>query len=70
MYTEYLKNYVTLECVYSRVFWFNAGKHYIINNVTPSSVEISSDIDDTITFNIQNLKGKYVAFIPGHHKLM
>ena len=67
---SYLKNYVTLECVYSRVFWFEAGKHYIIKNVTPTTVEIMSNYDDTVTFNLENLNGKYIAFKPGSHKII
>ena len=70
MNTEYLKNYTTLECVYSRVFWFTQGKHYIINSITQTSFEITSDFDDTVTFNIKKLKGKYIAFIPGYHKFI
>lgn len=65
---EYLKNYVTLECIYSKVFWFEAGKHYLINNITPTSIEITSKYDDTVTFNIKRLNGKYISFIPGHKK--
>ena len=67
---EYLKNYVTLECINSSVFWFEAGKHYLIKNLTPESVEITSNYDDTVTFNIKNLNGKYISFIPGHKKLI
>lgn len=66
---ENLKNYVTLECVYSSVFWFNAGKHYIIKNVTPTTVEIISNYDDTVTFNISELNGKYIAFKPGNKNI-
>ena len=69
MNTEYLNNYVTLECVYSRVFWFDVGKHYIINNVTPTTVEIMSNYDDTVTFKLDKLNGKYIAFKPGNKKI-
>lgn len=67
---EYLKNYVTLECIHSSVFWFESGKHYLIKNITPTSVEITSNFNDTVTFNIKNLNGKYTSFIPGHKKLI
>ena len=70
MRMDYLKNYVTLECVHSRVFWFKAYKHYLIKNVTPTTVEIECDFDDTVTFNLQDLNGKYIAFKPGHKKLI
>ena len=66
---EYLKNYVTLECIYSRVFWFTEGKHYLIKNVTTTTVEIESEFNDTVTFNLKSLNGKYTAFIPGHRKI-
>lgn len=66
---EYLKNYVTLECTHSRVFWFTTGKHYLIKNVTPTSVEITSNYDDKVTFNIKTLNGKYIAFKPGYKKI-
>ena len=70
MNMEYLKNYVTLECVSSRVFWFKPYKHYLIKNITPTSVEITCDFDDTVTFNIQDLNGKYIAFKAGHQKIL
>ena len=66
---EYLKNYVTLECVHSRVFWFEVGKQYLIENVTPTTVEITSNYDDTVTFNIKSLNGKYIAFKPCNKKI-
>lgn len=66
---ENLKNYVSLECVYSSVFWFNSGKQYIIKNVTPTTVEIISNYDDTVTFNLSELNGKYIAFKPGNKKI-
>lgn len=63
-----LQNYETLKCVHSSVFWFTAGKHYTIVNTTPSTVEITSNFADTVTFDINHLNGDFIAFKLGKRK--